>query len=65
MSEPDNIPFFVPHKYNPHFVGRSDDLKTLHAALQGQTANDGGITIVTGDGAGNVYCLHYVEPGEP
>jgi hypothetical protein len=40
LTEPDNTPFFVPHKYNPNFVGRSDDLKTLHAALQDQTTND-------------------------
>ncbi|MCB8966156.1 MAG: hypothetical protein H6660_04600 [Ardenticatenaceae bacterium] len=35
---PDNIPFFVPFKKNPHFVGRSDDLTRLHTALQGSRA---------------------------
>jgi len=35
---PDNVPFFVPFKINPHFVGREDDLRRLHAALQGDQA---------------------------
>ncbi|MEJ2750071.1 MAG: NB-ARC domain-containing protein, partial [Anaerolineae bacterium] len=46
LTEPDNTPFFVPHKYNPNFVGRTDDLENLHAALQGQIANNGGVGII-------------------
>jgi len=37
----------------------------LDGGLETVAVASDGVTVVTGDGAGNVYCLRYVEPPDP